>query len=280
MNRFIALTLLLAAIGITGYLLKNSLTAQPALDEPTPQPTGKGVAEAAAPQVKEGAKAAAPQVSTERTDLDEVVLRQADEKTDNASLLDYLRKHSASDEDLASLARLVQLLGSQRFLLREEATKKLIALGPLALPALQETTVHPDPEVVRRGLACIKAIAPDPSDSVPMAVVRLLLQRRPPGTFTALLRYLPSASTDDLIEEVVFGLESFAATQPVQGELAAALQKPVPLRRAYAACLLGRFGSADQQVAVRKLLEDEDPLVRLRTAQGLWRARTPAAYPN
>jgi hypothetical protein len=58
-----------------------------------------------------------------------------------------------------------------------------------------------------------------------------------------------------------------------------ALAEKEPARRAVAALLLGRHGSAEQKAAVRKLLADPDPAVRLRAAQGLLAGREKAAVP-
>ena len=50
-----------------------------------------------------------------------------------------------------------------------------------------------------------------------------------------------------------------------------------PARRAAAAVLLGRYGNAEQKAAVRKLLADADPTIRVRAAQGLLAGRDKAA---
>jgi hypothetical protein len=55
----------------------------------------------------------------------------------------------------------------------------------------------------------------------------------------------------------------------VDPAVAAALTDPSAVRRAAAALVLGRFGTPEQRKAVRRLLDDNDPVLRLRAAQGL-----------
>ena len=62
--------------------------------------------------------------------------------------------------------------------------------------------------------------------------------------------------------------------------LLAALEDKQAARRALAACLVGRLGDGKQQDAVRKLLTDGDPTVRLRAAQGLLAARDKTVVPT
>ncbi len=54
--------------------------------------------------------------------------------------------------------RLVERLGSDRYDERQEATKALDALGPLALDALRKASESPDPEVRRRATALVRQI--------------------------------------------------------------------------------------------------------------------------
>src|SRR5262249_41951804 len=58
-----------------------------------------------------------------------------------------------------------------------------------------------------------------------------------------------------------------------------ALKDAAPARRAAAAFVLGRVADKPTQAAVRKLLADADPRVRLRAAQGLIAGRDRDAVP-
>jgi hypothetical protein len=65
----------------------------------------------------------------------------------------------------------------------------------------------------------------------------------------------------------------------VAADLAAALQDKTAVRRAAAALVLGRSGTAEQRAAVRGLLDDADVAVRFRAAQGLLAGRDGRAVP-
>jgi RNA polymerase sigma factor (sigma-70 family) len=70
---------------------------------------------------------------------------------------------AAKDDPAASLVR---LLGDRDFKTREDAAKKLRAVGVKALPALQAGTRDPDPEVAKRSHDVIGAIRADARDAL------------------------------------------------------------------------------------------------------------------
>jgi HEAT repeat protein len=216
----------------------------------------------------------------EAANPDERLLQEAHVGTDNASLLTFLRKNTASDADLLSLDSLIRQLGSSQFRAREEASQKLTALGAAALVRLNRALTDPDIEIVRRATACLLAIGRRVNTDLPLAVVRRLVQRQPPGTLKALLRYLPSAPGEEAVEEIVYGLYGLAAPDgKVHPALVSALKDPLATRRAAAACIVGRLGNPAQCEAVRSLLADADPMVRLRAAQGLLAAKDRTSIP-
>jgi hypothetical protein len=59
----------------------------------------------------------------------------------------------------------------------------------------------------------------------------------------------------------------------------ASLQNLLPARRAVAGCIIGWVGDKGQKTSVRKLLVDEEPLVRLRASQGLLAGKDVASIP-
>ncbi|MCI0457574.1 MAG: HEAT repeat domain-containing protein [Gemmataceae bacterium] len=216
----------------------------------------------------------------EIADPDETLLREAGIGTDAASLTAFLHKQSASNADFQNLNSLIRQLGSESFAEREQAAKKLVALGAPAAYRLQPTVVDPDPEVRRRAKACLSQIASTVNLDLQSAAVRLIVRRGSPGAVTALLHYLPSAPNEETIEDVVFGLDALAVVQGrVNPPLVAALHDPMPPRRAAAACIVARVGDSKQRALVRNLLKDPDPLVRLRAAQGLLCIKDPTALP-
>ncbi|HZT80549.1 MAG TPA: HEAT repeat domain-containing protein, partial [Gemmataceae bacterium] len=127
---------------------------------------------------------------------------------------------------------------------------------------------------------CVAAIEQGPGPALPMAAVRTLVKRRPDGAVPALLRFLPCAGEDCVEEETLAALVALGLTQgKADPALPPALTDVSPARRAAAAYVLGRARDKGSQDAVRKLLADADPRVRLRAAQGLIAGRHKDAVP-
>jgi HEAT repeat protein len=95
-----------------------------------------------------------------------------------------------------------------------------------------------------------------------------------------LLRFLPFAGSEEVEEEIWFGLDALTARQQrIPAAISEALQDDSPVRRALAGYMLARRGDREQRATAKKLLADSDPLVRLRTAQGLLGAKDKTAVP-
>jgi HEAT repeat protein len=213
-------------------------------------------------------------------DPDEELLQQAKIGTDGASLLVYLRKQSGKDADLLQLDQLIRQLGDKNFKKREQASKKIIALGPCSLRSLLAIRNDPTPELAQRARECIRKINQESNCDLHLAAVRVLAQKKPPGTLEAILRFLPYAADEETEEEIWYGLDALAESQgKPDPALVAALTDVLPPRRSVAGCTLGRRGSREQQRAVRKLLEDANAKVRLRAAQGLLASKDKMAIP-
>jgi HEAT repeat protein len=189
---------------------------------------------------------------------------------DGPTLRDWLLQYGRAI-DTESIDRLVQQLGSASFEDRERARKDLIAFGPPALPRLRlHLKKHPEIEIERRLEAMIAVLAEAADRMPPDAVVDGLLRHRPPGSLEALLAFLPFAETEPLVETIWFGAEQLAATgAKTTPALSKLLRDKEPSRRALAGFLLAVHGSADERKTAFELLDDADPEVRLRTAQGL-----------
>src|SRR5207302_5185824 len=122
-------------------------------------------------------------------DFDELLLSEAGVSTDGASLIALLNKHAGSDTDLQNLKTLIGQLGSQNFEEREQASKRLIALGAPAVYHLHRAIADPDAEVRKRAKVCLTQIASTVNLDVPAAAVRLIVRRGSPEAVAALLRY-------------------------------------------------------------------------------------------
>jgi hypothetical protein len=212
------------------------------------------------------------------TAADEEALKAARVATDGPGLLDYLRNRLPREADEKQVAELIRQLGDDTFSVREKAAASLVAIGQPALKQLRQAETSGDAEVKRRARECAEKIGQAAGPDVTAAAVRLLAARAPDGACAALLDFLPNAG--DATEDVLAALAALGGKGgKADPDLAAALQDKVAAKRAAAAVVLGRSGPAEQREVVRKLLGDDDPLVRLRAAQGLLAGRDKEAVP-
>src|SRR5262245_8985579 len=196
-------------------------------------------------------------------------LKRSKVATDDAGLIQFLRTCHGKDATPAEIAGLVAKLGAGPDADHDAAAKKLVEIGPVALPALRARRTDPDAALAERARKWLRQIEEAADRPLARPAMRLLVARRGPGAAEALLGFVPFASDPAAEEDVYYGLDHLAAKDPkVLDALANSLNDPQPARRAVAACLLGWRGTADQKKAVRELLKDPDPVVRLRAAQG------------
>jgi hypothetical protein len=211
---------------------------------------------------------------------DEKFLAGAGVKTDGPALVEFFRARVPADVTPEKLADLVKQLGDDEFEVREKASIELRALGVRALPTLRRAAASSDAEVRRRAEDCIAATVSGATAARTGAAARVLAARKPAGAAAALVRYLPFAEDEMAADEIVGALIAVGAPGgKVDPAVSDALTDREPTRRAAAALLLGRHGSAEQKAAVRKLLADADPTIRFRAAQGLLAGREKAAMP-
>jgi HEAT repeat protein len=212
--------------------------------------------------------------------VDETTLKEARVAADGPSLLDFFRKRTLNPTDLARIKELITQLGDDSFDARQNASAELKKIGPIALPLLKEAAKNPDIEVVRRAEDCLKFIEPASSPAVLAAAARVLAAHKPPETAEVLLAYLPGAG-DEMVKEAVRGALAAVAIRDGTAEpvLVTALSDPNPVLRGGAGAALARAGIADQKAAVRKLLQDKEPLVRLHVGLALAEAKEKDALP-
>jgi hypothetical protein len=213
---------------------------------------------------------------------DEKLLREAGVTLDAAGLAAFLRERLGDGNDVQRLDQLIRQLGSDGFEEREQAVRRLVGVGAAALPKLRQALKDTDPEVRARAQDCIAQVERGvTSTALPLAAVRRLAALRPARAAGDLLYVLPASADDALTEEICFDLAAVAVRDgKVEPALVAALDDHAPARRAIAACIAGRSGSAAQRAAVRALLKDDEPVVRLRAAQGLLAARDKSGIPT
>jgi hypothetical protein len=199
-------------------------------------------------------------------------LREASLPIDPKGLLEYLRKHTPSDELRTRLAAAVKKLGDNSFVEREQATEELIKAQRSAFPFLKPALDHADPEVRRRAEYALEEIEKVPYTTLMGTALRMLSQKPPPGAVEALLAYAP-AVTDDLIEDAL--MQALARCGVHEGKpdrlVVAALSDPDRIRRNCAAYAVGT-ASSSQRKLLEPLLRDADPKVRFQAARVLVRS--------
>src|SRR5262249_35235141 len=201
---------------------------------------------------------------------DEQTLKAAGVGTTEPELLEFFRKRTLTDAERDKIQTLVRQLGDNSFKVRERASAELTARGITAVAFLRPAVQDADLEVARRAEECLRSIANDYNGALPAAAARLLAARKPPDAAEVLLAYLPFADADQVTEEVQATLAALAVhdVKPEKA-LLAALTDSAEVRRPAAAEAFCRAGVAEVLPAVRKLLKDPVPGVRLRVALAL-----------
>jgi WD40 repeat protein/HEAT repeat protein len=202
---------------------------------------------------------------------EEQVLRSAGLSTDGDALLDYFRERTRPPADLDKLLALARQLGDANTQTRSKAAAKLVATGPWAMPALRHVANELDnPLAAEEARRCLEWIAGPQSKEVPTAAAKLLAARKPAVAAATLLAFLPMADDQTVVTAVKSVLAGIAAKPgKADAALLAALQDPLPLRRAAAVEVLAGSGHAELLPVVHKLLADPMPQVRLRAALAL-----------
>lgn len=211
---------------------------------------------------------------------DEKTLQEAGIAADGPALLEFFRRQTLPDRDHERIQTLVKQMGDDSFHVREKAFANLVNLGPAASPLLRQARTHSDIEIVRRAERCLKLIEKSFGSHVCVAAARLLALRKPEGSAETLLAYVPYAEDEAVLDEVRVALTAIGFPGGKPGKpLVDALQDKLAGRRVLAAEVLARGGAAEGRTLARRLLQDADATVRLRTASALVEAKDKEAVP-
>ncbi|MGE3808314.1 MAG: HEAT repeat domain-containing protein [Gemmataceae bacterium] len=221
-----------------------------------------------------------PQAVEPPTARPEKLLKSRGLDTSNAALLDLFRKRTHSLTKKGEVAGLISRLADERYVVREQASKDLVELGQMAVPELEVAVQHPDLEIGRRAERCLEEIALRRDPEALQASVQLLSLRRAPGTTKALLAFLPQAKSWMLEVDIMHALEELGTENGAEDVLIKAAQSTDSIQRQAAAVALASTASPQGRAVVRQLLNDADPLVRLRAARSLLAATDCAAVPT
>jgi hypothetical protein len=239
------------------------------------------------------APAARADYSEEQLKADLKLLDDAKVPHGDADLLNFFKNRLLSDDTRKRIEGLVEKFSSKSFKDRSQATADIIKEGPPALPVLRKVVEgNAELEIKQRAKECIKEIEKKSPNAQVLAAARLLKHRRVPGAGAMLLEYVPVAP-DAMVEEEVYAsiyalsmlgaefhvLPPVAKTGTLDPLMVRNLSDKEPARRAIAALVVGRYGTAPERQQVAKLLTDKEPAVRFRAAQGLACGRDPAGLP-
>jgi HEAT repeat protein len=227
-----------------------------------------------------------PSLSTAAADAtavaeDEQRLKAVKLEVAGPALLAFFQARANPAADPATIATLVRDMGNDSDKISTRAIRELVSLGPVTVPWLRRVLNDPDDALaVERATALLQAIEGSEGPALPAAAARLVALRRPTGAVKVLLAYLPFADDDSVVDEVRNALSALAVTDGrADADLVAALKDERPIRRAVAAEALCQAKAAAALPAVRYLLQDSKPTVRLRAALALGGARENEAIP-
>lgn len=156
--------------------------------------------------------ARAEEVNKELADA-EKLLKEAGIRSDGASLIQYFRQRVPTASQLKELQTLVAQLGSDDFGKREEASKKLLAAGPVAQSFLKTGLDNPDPEIQRRCRELLRAIDEGNHERLACAAALLLGRCKEAETCSVLFAFLPMAHEESVHEAVLAALAAASARQ-------------------------------------------------------------------
>jgi hypothetical protein len=226
-----------------------------------------------------------PVAGREGVSKDEKLLQDHKIATDGPALLDFLKKRFTSSVKPEKIAHLIEQLGDDSFLKREEASQLLVQMGTRARKHLLDALKHGDLEIRTRAQACLREIERDGvSTQLLTAAVHVIAKRKPTGAVPVLLDPLPMLMEDPVLKVVGLEIQEALVELAVREEkadpaLVAALEDKASARRCAAGCALARAKAPGQMSALLKLLEDPELDVRVALAMTLIRKNQPEAVP-
>jgi hypothetical protein len=215
----------------------------------------------------------------EKAFSDESILKAAGLATDGPSLVSFLQSLTLSEKESDLFATLSRQLGDDSFEIRERASAELRAAGTRAMPILKKAARSSDVEIAHRATECLEFLSGKRDYRVEAAAVRRLRELRPAGAVEVILGYCPFVPHEIVAGEVLQAMESLCIHDgKPQTTVAKALKDRSPARRAVAAEVLSRLPNCERS-AIRRLLQDPEPMVRLRVARALASAGEKEAVP-
>jgi hypothetical protein len=209
---------------------------------------------------------------------DEALLKDAKIATDGPGLLEFFRQRTTSNPTDESIKVLIDQLGDDSFSKREQAANQLIAIGGRTKTFLRKAVADSDYEVAFRARTCLAEIEQGGTARTLTAAARVLALRKPDAAAAVLLDYLPAAEDESVAEEVRSALTVLAVRDgKADAAVVEGLKDKNPVKRAACGVTLAR--AKVELPNVRKLLEDAEPLVRMRVGVALVSVKEKDAVP-
>jgi hypothetical protein len=170
------------------------------------------------------------------------LLKEARIETDTRTLIGLLARRSPDPEALKEAVILAKQLRDPSFEVRTRAAEQLVALGPLAVPALESAAKDHDLEASLRAELCLQRIRVRSHPGTKRAALCLLALRAPDGAADALLDFLGDA--DEATAADIRAALVALAQRPggPEAALVRALEDADPLRRSAARAALAKDG--------------------------------------
>lgn len=212
---------------------------------------------------------------------DEDVLKKIHLDSDGSALVEFFRRRVTPNVDVERMAQLTKRLSDANEAIQVKAASELIGLGPLAVPALRQAINQADSEEsMIRARNCLEAIEGVGGSGVVQSAVRMLATRNPEGAAEALMNYLPFADNDTVVQEIETALLTVGVRDgKPESALVRALTDGTAIRRGMATRILCQVGGSDGRAAVRPLLKDAKPSVRMQAALSLADSHDAEAMP-
>src|SRR5262249_11886024 len=124
--------------------------------------------------------------------------------------LNEFKKRTLNESDRERILGIIRQLGDDDFNQRERAQDELQKLGSAVAPLLRQALVTGDEEIKKRAQRALDHIEKDKASTLLPVQARLMGYRKPAGTSTVLLAYLPFADEETVFEEVRGALAAVA----------------------------------------------------------------------
>ena len=208
------------------------------------------------------------------------LLNQGQVERDPASLIRFVNKCTSNAARIEQIDFLIKQLGDRRFAVRCKASDEICAIGHPAEKALEIAQSDPDAERADRANRCLQAIREYDATPTMLAALFLLSYCDCHEAVEAIFTHLPFANDPSVIEAATETLVRIAMKNGrAIPEVASWVVDRAGVRRSIAGYMLGYSSDPRQQEIAQHLLDDPDPWVRLRTAEGMLYAGKEHAVP-